>query len=120
MGAGRWYLFMVYPPHCHRAFNSTSRARGEQFFLDCLAQQSLNVGEGVGKLDFGEGVVDFEIGHEQPALISFQPLNLKVEVVGHRFNPSPLGQMQPFPKSWLGHGVQFNLTPAFSRSFLWC
>ena len=66
-------------------------------FLDCLAQKSLNVGEGVGKLDFGEGVVDFEIGHEQPALISFQPLNLKVEVVGHRFNPSPLGQMQPFP-----------------------
>ena len=53
------------------SFNSTSRARREQFFLGGLAQQSLNVGEGVGKLDFGEGVVTYDIGHEQPALINF-------------------------------------------------
>jgi hypothetical protein len=70
--------------------------RGTVFFGG-LAQQSLNVGEGVGKLDFGEGVVNYDIGHEQPALINFQPLNLKAEVVGHRFNSSPLGQVQPFP-----------------------
>ena len=80
--------------------------RGEQFFLGGLAQQSLDagegvgkldVGEGVGKLDVGEGVVNFDIGREQPTLISFQPLDLKAEVVGHRFNSSPLGQLQPLP-----------------------
>ena len=46
---------------------------------------------------FDEGVVNFDIGHEQPALISFQPLNLKAEVVGHRFNVVPIGTAQPFP-----------------------
>ena len=96
-GGGLMVPFYGVRPHCHRAFNSTSRARGEQFFLGGLAQQSLNVGEGVGKLDFGEGVVNYDIGHEQPALINFKPLNLKAEVVGHRFNSSPLGQVQPFP-----------------------
>jgi hypothetical protein len=69
----------------------------EQFFLDGLAQQSLDVGEGVGKLDFGEGVVDFDIGHEQRALISFQPLNLKVEVSAIALTLAHLGQLQPFP-----------------------
>jgi hypothetical protein len=36
-----------------------------------------------------------DVLHEQPALITFQPLDmdLKAKVVGHRFNSSPLGEM---------------------------
>ena len=63
-GGGLMVPFHGLPCTPHLSFNSTSRARGEQFFLGGLAQQSLNVGEGVGKLDFGEGVVNFDIGHE--------------------------------------------------------
>ena len=53
-GGGLMVPFHGLPCTPHLSFNSTSRARGEQFFLGGLAQQSLNVGEGVGKLDFGE------------------------------------------------------------------
>jgi hypothetical protein len=72
-------------------------------FLGGLAQPSLDIGERVGKFDIGEGVLDFDIGHEQSALITFQPLDLEAKVVGHRFNSSPLGEMQLLPKSGLGH-----------------
>jgi hypothetical protein len=54
----------------------TFPAPNQRFFLG-LAQQSLDVGEAVGKLDVDEGVANFDIGHEQPALIPFQPLDLK-------------------------------------------
>jgi len=75
-------------------------------------QRSLDVGEAVGKLDVDDDLVNFDIGHEQLALITFQPLDLKAEVVGHRFNLSPLRQMQLLPKSWLGHGVSSDGTSA--------
>jgi hypothetical protein len=66
-------------------------------FRGGLAQQSLDVGDGVAKLDVDEGVVSFDIGHEQLAPIPFQPLDLKTKVVGQRLNSSPLGQMQLLP-----------------------
>lgn len=75
------------------------------YLLDRLAQRNLDVGETVGKLDVDDDLVNFDIGHEQLALITFQPFDLKAEVVGHRFNLSPLRQTQLLPKSWLGHGV---------------
>jgi hypothetical protein len=77
---------------------------GAVSFLDRLAQQSLDVGEVVDEVGVGEDVLNFDIGHEQPTLISFQSLDLKAKVVGHCFNSSPRGQMQPLPYSWLGHG----------------
>ena len=75
----------------------TFPAHQRTVFLVGLAQQRLDVGEGVGKLDVDEGVANLDIGHEQPALIPFQPLDLKTKVVGQRFNSSPLGQMQLLP-----------------------
>jgi hypothetical protein len=46
--------------------------------------ENLDVGEAVGKLDVEEDVVSFNVGHEQSALVTFQPL-VQALTVSSRF-----------------------------------
>ena len=66
-------------------------------FINRLAQRKLDVGEAVGELDAGENLSSFDVGYEQSALVTFQPLDLEGKVVGHCFDSSPMGQIQFLP-----------------------